>query len=178
MLAAPPGLTSANNLTTKTLSHRCCGPAPCPVLGTGGGCHRPGSIPLSPGSLLLSLTLSVLGVHWRDPQPRAACGTPCPFPPLPQLSQPCPPSVPAAPQPVPLETQPGAEAPGILSRCSPFNPPLSRDKRGLFPARGAGQARLLGKGGPPAPSSPQPNTPWLPPCAGWGARWMGGLCLC
>lgn len=127
-----------------------------------GGCHRPGSISLSPGSTCCPAPSQGWGCTGGTPSPGQRVGPRCPFPPFPSCPSRVPPSVPVAPQPVPLETRPGAEAPGILSRCSPFSPPLSRDKRGLFPVRGARPGTAAGGMRDPRPHRPPQ------PCVGWG----------
>lgn len=156
-------------------------PASCPrellwVLEASMGCPWkpcPGSIPAPfpfPDTTRLPLASCCQAGTWHwDPPAR---GTPMSLPnPFPGCHGRVPPSILAAPRPVPLETHPGAEAWGILSRCSPFNPPLRGTERGLFPVRSpARSCGCWGQRGPPFPASPQPSPRHTRPMGAGGTR--------
>lgn len=198
VLEAPVGSTITNHLSMNILSHRCYLPAPCPcALGAGWVLLPcPGSIPLphvappapspSPGSHPPSLSLLLR--RWgpgggTTPTPGNMWDPDASSRPLfPGCHSHVPPSIPAAPRPVPLETHPGAEAWGILSSCSPFNPPLSRDRAGLVPSAGSPARRggcWRGEGTPgptvvpprPAGQHPLLTCPTAAPLR--GTRWCG-----
>lgn len=159
-----PGLDEHQQFDHKDLGPSC--PSILSCAGGGwwvqGGCHHLGSISLSPGSHLLYPTLSGMGMHWRDPQPQAACGTLVPLPTLSRLSQPCPPGCPCGPSAGPLGNAARGGSAGNIKQVQPLQSPFEQGQARLVPSAGSpARHGCWGDAGPPAPPSPQP-------CVGWG----------
>lgn len=140
----------------------CPGSISLPRVSSSASSPSPGSHPSS-----LGLLLRRRGPSGGTPCPGQRVGPRCLFLTLfPGCHGRVPLSIVVAPQPVPLETHPGAEARGILSRCSPFNPPLSGDRAGLVPGTGSPARHSGCWGGGEGTPSPSPPVPAAPPAHG------------